>query len=182
MMRKALFLLLIVLALACGGVEATKVGEVELVEVPTPTRALVEAPAVYKTGDIITIGDYELIVFDVKDLEPGQLLKPDEGNKLIAVEISFVNIGTGPIQVISITQMSVKDEQGYKYERDFVAASLIDTDVDGELAPGENVRGFVGFQVPQEAGPLIFVFEPGLLTTGKVFVELESHLSKVVVE
>jgi hypothetical protein len=182
MMKKALFLLLIALMLACGGVEATKVGEISPTSTSPPVEIPTVGPVTYKTGDIVAIGDYELVVFDVRDLESTDFIKPDEGNKFLSVELSIVNIGRSPLQIMSITQMSVKDERGFNYSRDFKAMTLIDTNIDVELSPNENVRGFVGFQVPLDPGPLTFVFEPGLFTTGKVFIELESHLSKVIVE
>jgi hypothetical protein len=70
-------------------------------------------------------------------------------------------------------QMTVKDWTGQGYGVDFGATSASDgTSPDGELAPGEKVRGQVGFQVPVGASGLVFVFDAGVWDYGKVFVAL----------
>jgi hypothetical protein len=43
---------------------------------------------------------------------------------------------------------------------------------DGEIAPGETVRGQIGFQVPATATGLTFVFDADVWGTGKASVAL----------
>ena len=44
---------------------------------------------------------------------------------------------------------------------------------DDELQPGEKVRGQIGFQVPEGAQSLVFVFDVEIFGFGKVFIALE---------
>jgi hypothetical protein len=45
--------------------------------------------------------------------------------------------------------------------------------VDGEITPGEKLRGQVGFQIPEDAQGLTFVFDADVFGHGKVFVALQ---------
>jgi hypothetical protein len=47
-----------------------------------------------------------------------------------------------------------------------------DNSIGGELAPGQVTRGWLGFQIPIDAGNLSLVFDPGLITTGQVIIDL----------
>jgi hypothetical protein len=70
-------------------------------------------------------------------------------------------------------QMKLKDDTGQQYGIDLLAATAAGGSApEGELAPGETVRGPVGFQVPADATDLIFVFDGNLFGSGKVFVRL----------
>jgi len=103
----------------------------------------------------------------------GGLNKPDEGNEFVAVELVLVNKGEDPASVSSMMQMILKDETGQRYSLDFAGSKAAGgRPPDGELAPGERLRGKVGFQIPKEAKGLVFVFDAQVLGTGKVLVDL----------
>jgi hypothetical protein len=56
---------------------------------------------------------------------------------------------------------------------DSTASAVVEESTpDGEIAPGETLRGFVGFQVPEDVQGLVFVFDPTLFGPGKVFITL----------
>jgi hypothetical protein len=186
-------LVLVLATLACGGeVSPTKVGEVpspvptkeEPVAEPTATKAPEEAPAptdtpapqaltTYQVGDIISIGDMVMVVLGW-DSPPGDdFSKPDEGKKFVAVDVLLVNQGSASTSVSTMLQMSLKDATAQKYDVDLTANIATGSSApDGEISPGERVRGKVGFQVPQDAEGLVFVFDASIFGTGKVFVEL----------
>ena len=72
--------------------------------------------------------------------------------------------------------MTLKDETAQSYDVDLMAEVALDSSgVDGELSPGEKVRGKVGFQVPVDFQDLEFVFDESFWGTGKVFVNLGSE-------
>lgn len=186
---RAPLLALIVLGLsmlACGG-DATpeKVGEVagpaataseETTEAaaPEPTdTAVSEGPVVFQVGEIVEIRDTVMVVLGWETPEGDEFTKPAEGNRFVVVDVLLVNQGTDTDSVSSMLQMSLKDDTGQQYDLDLEATVAADADSpDGELAPGERIRGKVGFQVPQEAAGLVYVFDASLFGAGKVFVEL----------
>lgn len=189
-------LLLLVATLACGGsATPTRVGQIttessgeEQPAVPTeagstefPTEELTEAaPTTYQLGDIISMGDMVLVVFGW-DTPPGDdFSQPDAGKKFVAVDLILVNQSESPISVSSLLQMKLKDATSQVYDVDLMASTAIaGSSIDGEISPGERVRGQVGFQVPEDATGLVFVFDADVWGTGKVFVELGSEPASV---
>ena len=129
-------------------------------------------PEVYKVGDVISIGDTVMVVLGWDEPAGNQFAKPDAGNKFVAVEIILVNRGNSPSSVSSLLQMALKDDTDQKYSIDLMASAVVSSSLDGELAPGEKVRGRAAFQVPGTAKGLKFVFDATVFGTGKVFVDL----------
>lgn len=140
--------------------------------VPADT-ATPEPPKEFKVGDAVKIGDSVLMVLGWSEVAGDQFSKPDEGNKFIAVDVLFVNTSNSSASISSMLQTSLKDETGQKYTIDFMATTATKKDApDGELSAGERIRGTVGFQIPQDAKGLEFVFDASVFGTGKVFIQL----------
>lgn len=142
-------------------------------EEPTeaPTQAATE-PESYAVGDIVEVNDFALVALGWGTVTH-DLFKPAEGNQFVAVELVLVNRSDSPAAVSTLLQMSLKDSTDQQYTLDIGAQSAIkEGSPDGELAAGEKIRGKIGFQVPEDASGLVFVFEPNLLGTGKVFIDL----------
>lgn len=137
------------------------------------TAAPAPAQQNFKVGDVISIGKNVLVVLGWENIPATDFTKPDAGKKFVAVELLIVNNSESSISVSSMLQMNMKDETGQKYDTDFMAAMAIsENSVDGELSPGERIRGKVGYQVAEGATGLQFVFDASVFGTGKVFVEL----------
>jgi len=145
---------------------------------PAPTEALAataiaNGPQVYTVGDVVQLGDVALAVLGWSTPEGTQFMQPEAGKTFVAVELLVINQGAQAAQLSTLAQMSLKDGEDRRYTIDLRAASVSGGAApEGELAPGERLRGSVGFQVPVEASGLTFVFDGGLFRSGKVFVEL----------
>jgi hypothetical protein len=134
----------------------------------------------YKVGDVIAIGDHVLVVLGWENIPAGDFSKPDAGKKFVAVELLIVNNSQSSMSVSTLLQMAMKDDTGQKYDVDFMASTELEGgSVDGELAPGEKIRGKVGFQVGENAQGLQFVFDASIFGSGKVFVDLGAVPVKV---
>lgn len=137
-------------------------------DTPTP-----EPPKDFNVGDAVKIGDSVLMVLGWSEVQGDQFSKPDEGNKFIAIDLLIVNTSSSSASISSLLQASLKDETGQKYDVDLMASiATKKASPDGELAAGERIRGTVGFQAPQDAKGLQFVFDASLFGIGKVFVNL----------
>lgn len=196
-----LFLLLLLPALACGSDTPTKVGEVEseattaepvaeTVEEATaeptaqpapsdtsepaePTAPPTAATTTFATGDIIDFGDLTMIVLGWSSPAGDEFSQPDAGNKFVVVDTLFVNTGSAADSLSSLLQTQLKDGTSQVYNPDFnatLAAGV--SSPDGEISPGERIRGSIGFQVPQDATGLQFVFDASFLGGQRVFVNL----------
>lgn len=176
----------LLVSLACGSDEsptlvATAAAPADSVSQEQPVQApTAVVPQNYKVGDIVAIGDSVMTVLGWENIPGDDFSKPDAGKKFVAVELLIVNNSQSAISVSTLMQMSMKDNTGQKYDVDFMASTATNgSSVDGELAPGEKVRGEIGFQIPETAQGLQFVFDDSLFGTGKVFVDLGVEPGKV---
>ena len=133
-------------------------------ERPLPTFAI---------GDIIQIGDLTIVVNEVTSPGGDRFNQPDAGKKFVAVDVTLENIGSESENISSLLQMYMKDSTGQVYDEDFAATLAAGNSPSGEIVPGEQIRGQVGFQVPEDAQDLVFVFDPDIFGEGKLFVALE---------
>lgn len=140
---------------------------------PPTAEPTVAPPTSYKVGDIISIGDVVLVVLGWNNPPGNEVIRPDAGNVFVAVDVMLVNQSASPIAVTPVLQMELRDEtfQAYTVDLSAVLANGGGSP-DGEINPGERIRGDVGFQVPQTATGLELVFDASLWGTGKLFIEL----------
>jgi hypothetical protein len=146
----------------------------EPVKVEPPVELLGETTQqTYNVGDVVAMGTTMLTVNEVQYPAGDDFNKPNDGFKFLVVDLTLENQSTEAISVSTLLQMSVKDASSQQYDVDLMASMASGgSSPDGELAPGEKLRGQVGFQVPVDATGLVFVFDADFWGTGKVFVAL----------
>ena len=156
--------------------ESTKIGGLspdsssELKDPPEVTRE-----PIYKVGDIISINNTVLVVLGWDQPPGGDFNPPDEGKKYLVVDVMLANRGENSFNISPVFQMTLKDPSGQKYNVNGKAniASGSNTP-NGELNPGEVIRGKIGFHVPDDLVNFIFVYEANLIGLGEVSVNLGS--------
>ena len=146
----------------------------EPVKVEPPAELAGEtAQQTYNVGDVIAMGTTNITINEVLYPAGDQFNQPNAGFKFLVVDITIENLSATAISVSTLLQMSVKDSSSQKYDVDLMASVASGgTTPDGELAPGEKLRGQVGFQVPANATGLVFVFDADVWGSGKVFIAL----------
>jgi hypothetical protein len=146
----------------------------EPVAVEPPAQLAGEAAAeTFAVGDIIELGDLALTVHGVTFPTGDEFTQPDEGQRFVVVDVAVENRTDSAQSISSLLQMQLKDATGQVYDVDLMAqVASGGSSPDGELAPGETLRGQVGFQVPVDSTDLVFVFDGDVFGAGKVFVAL----------
>lgn len=147
-----------------------------------PEPVAVEPPAelageqeqtTFAVGNFVEIGDLTLVVNEVTFPPGDDFNTPDADHKFVVVDVTLENKGSETRAISSLMQMELKDATGQKYDLDLMASVASGGSTpDGEIAPGEKVRGQVGFEVPEDAQGLVFVFDADVFGHGKVFVAL----------
>lgn len=137
-------------------------------------------PQTYAIGDVIQVGDLAFSVLGWDVPQGNQFAQPEAGMQFVAVDLLVVNQGDRSANLSTLAQMSLKDNADRRYTIDLLAASAINGAApEGELTPGERLRGGIGFQVPGDAGELTFVFDGGLFTSGRTFVAMGASPMRV---
>jgi hypothetical protein len=128
---------------------------------------------VYAVGDDIHIGDWNLAVLGWAELPGTAGNTPRPGQRFVAVDVVFINVSQAPRSLSPALQMSLKDSTNRKYDLNLAAQAASGAGLpNGEVNPGERVRGQVGYQISQDATGLTFVFDAAVFGSGKAVVAL----------
>lgn len=174
-LRMIIGVLLTLLLAACQvGNQPTKVGVIgnegqDNGDAETqPTKEII-----YDVGDIISINDVILVVLGWDQPPGGDLNPPDEGKKYLVVDLMIANQGERSFSSSPVFQMTLKDPAGQKYNVNGKANIASGSNPpNGEVNPGEVIRGKVGFHVPEEVTGFTFVYEANIWGIGEVSVNL----------
>jgi hypothetical protein len=129
---------------------------------------------VFQIGDMVEVSDLVIQVLEVSYPGGSGIVQPKEGFKFVGIDVQVDNQGEAVKEITSVIQMYLKDSTGQKYTFHLGAQSLMDTGLpDDELQAGERIRGQIGYQVPENIGVLIFVFDAEIFGFGKAFISLE---------
>jgi len=162
---------ILVMAGACGNTDrVTLVATSPITDQPIPEPPT-EPRLVYRVGDVTGIGDYLVAVLGWEYIQPNAYARPERGKKFLAVHVLIANTGTSATSVIALSQTILTDETKRQYRPDVKATIAAGgTSIDGDLTPGEMVRGTVGFQVPESSTRFALIFLAGI--AGRVTVDL----------
>ena len=173
-----IFAVIMILALLITGCQVekqpTKIGDIGVSD-QTSNEETPHTPqeVIYEVGDIVSINDAVLVILGWDQPPGGDFNPPDEGKKYLVVDLMIANQGERSFNSSPVFQMTLKDPSGQKYNINGKAniASGSNTP-NGEINPGEVIRGKVGFHVPEDLTNFIFVYEANLMGIGEVSVNL----------
>lgn len=174
--------LILVLCLCCGGLaffvsmskdnnEPTKVNENTSTS-DTSNTGTDSTLSEFKVGDQVKLGDITFTVNEYLDnyLSDNQFERPASGNRYVAVDVKIDNTGNSS-EYIYLSNFNIQDANAYKYEAKWyeIKAPGLKS---GDVAKGNSLRGWVTFEVPNEATGLKLSFSPGFWSSKEIKVNL----------
>lgn len=142
---------------------------------PAPTSEASPAPAATPSGDrpvgaTAKTGNLEVTVFGVTDPQPApnRFEQPQAGFRFISVDVQVTNKSNRQERFSSLFGFSVLDGANRKYDPEFLS-SVTPGAPEGEIPPGEAIRGFVVFEVPESATGLRFRVQGNITAAGAFF-------------
>ena len=126
-------------------------------ELPLPQKT-------HKIGEVVSINDKDLNVqFKVNGIREHKgtgVIKPNRGNKWIIVSTEIINKGQES-KTFSVVSFELVDSKNNYYEVALLATTLEDVkSPSGQLDTGEERRGEVPFEIPENATRLKLLFKP----------------------
>ncbi len=155
---------------SCGGDgndSATKVGQVGGVAPTTTAKAPVDA---FSVGDVVKVGDTEVIVHAVQDPFDAGEQKPAAGSRFVAVDVELKNVSSSPQVFSSFGQFELKDSTDKSY--DAVVLRGKPPAVGGPAAAGASRRGPIAYQVPEGSQGLQLLCKDRLAGKGDALIAL----------
>lgn len=128
--------------------------------VDTPASNQAANQVTNQVGQTAMLGDLS-VTLDKVTAVPGVLGNlPDPGNRFVFIYTTILDSGKVTLRTNSVTQATLSDTAGKQY---YFAPNAIMLDVsrplNGELTSGEKTSGNIGYQVPANAGDLLWSFE-----------------------
>ena len=130
------------------------------------------ASKTFKVKEKVKLGDYVFVVHKVQDpLKPtNDMMKPAAGKRWVSVDAEVTNNADTPQTVSSIMCFDLRDSQNKKYSVTITGQS--ESQLDGEVAAGDSLRGDLEFEIPKAAKGLKLNFKCDFLSTGTATVAL----------
>lgn len=125
---------------------------------------------IFSIGDTIEARGLWMVVNSVEFIEEDEVefFGPDPGNRFVIVDVTFENQSDSPKNISSLLQTELRDSSGQRYTTDIMAVTAAGgSTLDGEIAPGDRLRGQAGFQVPVDATGLTFYFDAAVFGLGQ---------------
>lgn len=128
---------------------------------------------IFKIGDEIKLGDYVISVVNIQDpyKSTNQYMEPKQGNRLISVEVIYVNNSGDKTIDYNPFDWKIFDNQGYNFETGFTDSKEPSLN-SGTLNPGGKVRGWITFEVPNGSKEFKVQFTPSFFGNDNLEVQL----------
>ena len=126
-----------------------------------PTAAPDQAS--FQLGQTASVGDLRVTLDKVSEaaLVPDNL--PAPGNRFLLVHVTIMNAGQAALQVTALSETNLKDSAGISYGFDPFANALpalgAGAGFDAEIPAGGTHAGLIAYQLPANAGDLLWIFQ-----------------------
>ncbi len=127
------------------------------------------APAVLGVGGTDDTADLDVTLISVQDpfIPTNEFERPSDGNRFVAVELNLVNNDDEVETFSTILLMELIDSLGQRWNITIAGTDL--PQLDGDVPPGSNRRGWAVFEIPNESTGLRLNVKGDLMADGVTF-------------
>ena len=129
----------------------------------TATVGASETPSPgYLSGSSGTLAGLVVTLEEVRSSAGSSTIRPAGGSRFILIRASVTNTTQDGMLVSSLLQTELRDAADRRYPPDVMGTALMATEggsPDGVAAPGATVSGWIGYQAPENAAGLRWVFK-----------------------
>lgn len=142
---------LVIVAVAGGGDnKPKKVAETDAAGAQAQDTQSEEKEAVFKKGETAELNDVQVTMTDYKESTGSEYNAPTDGNVFLMSEFEIVN---NTDREIAISSMISFEAYADDYALEYSVAALMEKEgnqLDGAIAPGKKMKGWIGWEVPQD--------------------------------
>jgi len=120
----------------------------------------------------VKLGDWQVKVISAKNpyKSTNQFDKPAAGSKYVTTDVQVTNNSSKAGVVSSMACFKMRDGTGQEYNEAIVTGAP--KPPDGDVAPGQTVRGTIAYEVPTTAKGLLLVFNCDLFSSGSANIAI----------
>ena len=119
--------------------------------------------ASFQIGQTASVGDLRVTLVKVVQPSAGTGVLPQAGNRFLLMYVTITNTGQTALTISPVSETSLNDAAGKAYGFDMAANEMTTVAADGSLdtqiAAGASHSGVVGYQLPTNAGDLLWIFQ-----------------------
>lgn len=156
-------------ATVSAGIKQTQLSESASAQPQDPVTeptATVIVPQRYAVGDIVKVGDIQIVINEVKEISGTDFFMPNEGNRFIIIDVTMENLGTEDHAASSLMEYTLKDDTGQEYSES-VSAEVASggKSPGGTILPGDKLRGQIGYEIPISATGFVLTYTNGFFNS-----------------
>lgn len=106
---------------------------------------------VYEVGEMAELNDVQVTLTSYEENTGTEYFKPADGNEFLLVEFEIINNSDSEITISSVMSFEAyADDYLVNYSLSALMVKDGMTQLDGTIAPGKRLKGFVGYEVPTD--------------------------------
>lgn len=122
---------------------------------------------IFKIGETAELNNIQVTMIDCKESLGGEYNKPSDGNVFLLVQFEICNNSDSEIGVSSMLSFEAYADD---YVLDYSLNAMIDNDenqLDGSIASGKKMKGWIGWEVPNDYKEVEIHFTDNVWTNNK---------------
>lgn len=133
----------------------------------TSSEALFQE-TVFHQGETAEYRNVQITLYDVKETLGSQYNTPSDGNVFILTGFEIANNSSEELNISSLLSFSAYQDG---YATNLSLSALIESDgeqLDGTIAPGKKMKGYIGYEVPTTCEELEIHIQPSVWSGKKI--------------
>lgn len=127
----------------------------------------------FAVGDVVKVGDIQIVINEVKEIPGTEFFKPEAGNRFVIIDVTMENVGTADHAASSIMEFTLKDDTGQEYNESISAEVAYGGKAPGgTIIPGDKLRGQIGYEIPISAKGFVLTYTNGFFNAVRVQFDL----------
>lgn len=152
-----------------------KVGDIEEVTKTASEPKVTEesTKTAFEVGEIAEYHSIQMTVLGYEISEGGKFSEPESGNEFVFINIEIVNNSEKEVKISSMMSFDAYCDD---YKLDYSSKALFALDgkkqLDGSIAPGKRMNGYLGVEVPKDWGTIELFFTDSIWSNAKMHFEI----------
>ena len=132
-----------------------------------------ETKDIFEVGETAELNDVQVTLLKYSESEGSEFNKPSDGNVFLLAEFEIVNNSDSEMNVSSMLSFEAyADDYSLNYSLGAITENN-DTQLDGTIAAGKKMKGYIGYEVPEDWSTVEIHFTDDVWSNNKFKFEIK---------
>ena len=163
------FIILGIIGSALGGDnEPKKVADKNVEDSQKPEKEVKEEKTIFSIGETAEMNDVQITMMSYEESTGSEFNTPSEGNVFVLVNFEIANNSDSELLVSSMASFEAyADDYALNYSLSALLDKQDSTQLDGTVASGKKMNGWIGYEVPADWKNLEIHFTDNVWSSNK---------------